>query len=341
MAYQLIFITEIAERYPEAVDGVKPVMIHGLLSRLIEERLSGEAALFLSEPVVKDREGRIEWITPVEGDSADILTLGGAERDSALDALCLRAGELAVLGSRLTGAESGELRLAGRLISLLAVEAAEVAAGSWGGARVFAVGGVPVMAGWGLSRAGSRSAGGPSGHELTEYESDAVKRILAGERPPELPLPGAPPHPVTVAGSPAPAPPPPQVAGSPAPAPPPLPPVAARGCLGFLLAALGAFLLALLLLFLLMPNLRRATLAAAGAADEWTESGREEALRKELAGLKGSYGTLLAACDRRLPAPVPEPVPQAPVPEPAPPAPVPEPAPPAPVPEPAPPAPVP
>ncbi|MDR1041098.1 MAG: hypothetical protein LBR80_13235 [Deltaproteobacteria bacterium] len=306
MAYQQIFVTSLAERYPESLGGVKPVMSHGLLSRLIEERLSGEAALFVSEPVFKDREGRIEWITPVEGDSADILTLGGAERDAALDALCLRAGELAVLGARLTGEESGELRLAGRLISLLAVEAAEVAAGARHGARVFAVGGVPVMVGWGLSRTAFRAAGGLSGHELTEIETDAVRRILAGERPPDLPLPAAVARPAeeTPATLPPPvavAPPPDPVAASPVEIAPPAP-VAARGCLGFLLAALGAFLLALFLLFLLMPYFWNAMLATAGATVAWPDSGREDALREELAGLKGRYGTLLAACDRTTPA---------------------------------------
>ncbi|MDR1041097.1 MAG: hypothetical protein LBR80_13230 [Deltaproteobacteria bacterium] len=329
MAYQQIFVTSLTERYPESVGGVKPVMSHGLLSQLIERELSGETARFLAEPMVKDREGRIEWVTPLEGDPVDIRTLAGAERDDADDALCLKAGELAQLGARLTGADSGEQRLAGRLISLLAMEAATAAAGVEGAARVFAVGGVPVMAGWGLSKAASPTAGGPSGHQLTERESNAVRRILSGERLRDM-RPS-----VAVPAAPASAPMPPVTYAEPVFAAHAAPPVAAPGSLGWLkalLAALGVFLLALVVFLLLAPDFRRAAVAAA-APDARQDSGREGALQRELAGLKDRYGLLLAACRPETSAPTataPPPIPDGqPMIPPPPPPPEPQPEPPA------------
>ncbi|MDR1038874.1 MAG: hypothetical protein LBR80_01650 [Deltaproteobacteria bacterium] len=211
MGYQNLVTTELAERYPESLGGVKPVMCHGLLSGLLDGELSGGASLFLAEPIVREREGRIEWVTPLEGDPMDIRALAGAERDAAVRALSLRAGELEALGARLAGEDSGDRRLAGRLISHLAGEAADFAAGGQGGVRVFVAGGVPVMACWGLSKAPISQADGARGHELTESESDA-----AGSAPPDEipPAPETGPEPPVFAPMPVP---------EPIPAPDPIP----------------------------------------------------------------------------------------------------------------------
>lgn len=299
MAYQLIFTTSLSEFYPESVGGVTPVMSHGLLSGLLESELSGDAAQFLAEPSVKTARGRIDWLTPLEGEARDMAGLAGAERDRAEDGLCLMAGSLAGLGARLTGAESGERRLAGRVISRLAVEAASAAAGIGGPRRVFMVGGVPVMAGWGLGSSSAEASKGRGGHDLTEAESLAVRRILAGERPrdfiPRMPPPAVPVAPVPEGALPAPVPLP--------PVPDTVPPARARGSrdwLRALAAALLAFLLALLAVLILDRDFRGTAAKAGAVPTELPDESLEPGLRSELDALKALYGAALAAC-RHLP----------------------------------------
>ncbi|MDR1314905.1 MAG: hypothetical protein LBQ12_14745 [Deltaproteobacteria bacterium] len=319
MAYQRILVTDLGEHYPASVGGVKPVMSHGLLSGLIESELSADSALFLAEPSVKGREGRIDWMTPHGGPCCDIERLDGPERDWAEDALCLRAGELAALGARLTGADSGERRLAGRLISRLAVEAASAAAGLEGARKVIVVGGVPVMAGWGLALAGAASAsarGALDGHELTERESELIRRILAGERPRDF-IPRRTPLGDDGAFPAGGIPPVPEAAPEGEAAPEEKPRRGAGGCLGFLLAALAAFLLALFLFLLLAPDAKRAVLGVAAGPASLPDDRRGDALRAELEGLRSRYLDALALCRPGSADPAAEPVP-APVPEPAP-----------------------
>ncbi|MDR3153647.1 MAG: hypothetical protein LBW85_05085 [Deltaproteobacteria bacterium] len=306
MAYQLLMKTSLADFYPESIGGVKLTSCHGLITRLIEDEVSPEAALFLAEPVMKDRANLIEWHTPLEGGPVSYQELEGPERDAAEDELCQRAGELAGLGARLTGSESEQRRLAGRLISRLAVTAAAAAAGASGVQKVFAVGGRPVLAVWGMLPAVTEAAwAAPLSTELTEKESAVVRRILAGERlreifpreaplPPPLPPPPPPYPPPYRQDFPseamaAPLPPPQAFARQPAPAP-------GSGILKGILAALGAFLLLLLLVFLLAPGFRKAALAVPQAFVAAPSDDRESSLRAELRALKERYAGLLAAC---------------------------------------------
>jgi hypothetical protein len=183
VAYQKISTTLLSEYFPETVGGVRALSTHGLLTRLIEAELSPQAAAFLAEPAVRDREGRIEWLTQLEGYPKVLSELSGDEREAAVDAVSLRAGELAGLGARLSGGDSGERRLAGKIVTLLASQAAAAASGQGGAARAVAVGGVPVLVGWGLApvQAGAGQARGA--HSLSEKDSDARARNPAGWTP--------------------------------------------------------------------------------------------------------------------------------------------------------------
>jgi hypothetical protein len=180
MAYQSLMMSSLTDFYPESVGGVRMTSCHGLISSLIEDEIGPEAALFLAEPVGRDLKNAIEWITPLEGDPVDYRTLEGDAREDAADALSLLIGSLAGLGSRLTGSESEQRRLAGKIISKLAVGASDAAGGRWGPLRVFIVGGAPVMAGWGLGESAVSRRAGAASDALTERDHEAIRLILAG-----------------------------------------------------------------------------------------------------------------------------------------------------------------
>ncbi|MDR1082137.1 MAG: hypothetical protein LBQ79_14575 [Deltaproteobacteria bacterium] len=321
MAYQLILATLISEFYPESVGGVTPVMSHGLLSGLLASEISRDAALFLAEPSVKVRLGRIDWLTPLPGEVRDLAALAGAERDAAEDGLCLMAGGFAALGARLTGAESGERRLAGKLIARLAVEAASCAVGIGGARRVMVVGGVPVLAGWGLGTSAAAGAGAPGGHELTEEELRLVGRILAGERPRDF-IPRTPGAMSAADAAPAPDPgpalPEPVLIGPAADGPEAAAPRRPRNWPKALLAALLAFLLAVLAVLLLDRDFRGVAARAGAPENRLPDESLEPGLRSELDGLRALYAAALAGClagDRPGRGPVPgslgAPVPEA------------------------------
>ncbi|MDR1082135.1 MAG: hypothetical protein LBQ79_14565 [Deltaproteobacteria bacterium] len=296
MAYQLLMRTSFSEYFPESVGGVRITSCHALITNLLREELSEEAAGILADPVVRERSNLIEWLTHLEGVPVELGMLSGADREAAADALCLRAGELAALGARLTGSRSEQRRLAGRLVSRLSMEAAAAAEATGGARRVFVISGRPVLAGWGMSVASADVGGEPlSRHELTEKERRAIDRILAGGRAVD-PAPSG-----GRAGSAR------GLAPAPGPAPlqgyPPRPgwpspriPAAASGGGGFwraLLAALGAVLLLFFLAFLVFGDARRRLMAPPLALPD---SGREDRLHRELRELRNLYGARMAVC---------------------------------------------
>jgi hypothetical protein len=315
LAYQTILTTSLSEHFPESVGGVKAISTHGLLSRLIEAELSPQAAMFLAEPMVKDREGRIDWLTQLEGIPVELSMLSGEEREAAEDVLSLRAGELAGLGARLTGAASGERKLAGRLITLLASQAATVTGGPGGAARVMVVGGVPVIAGWGLSAV--EAAAARAGHSLSEGRSATALRNPAPHSAAAASalLPGGPP----LSGYPPPGPSGPAPygdgaafggSGPPARESPAVPSSGSLNWLKALAAALAVFLLALLAVLLAAPDFRRAAVRAAGEPVALPDASLEPGLRRELGGLQDRYRQTLLAC--RPPEETPPPPPPGP-----------------------------
>jgi hypothetical protein len=350
-----------SEHFPETVGGVRAVSTHGLLTRLIEAELTPQAAAFLAEPAVKDREGRIQWLTQLEGPPKELPELTGEEREAAADAVSLRAGELAGFGARLSGSSSGERKLAGRLVTLLASQAAAAASGQGGAARVVVVGGVPVLAGWGLApvQAGAGQARG--GHSLSEKDSAARGENLAawapGVPPGLIPASGAaqPPFPPGQGNPPGQGPGQPCGPGFPYGPGQPYGPPAASGTappyvgvtataapaaagtwdwLKALLTALFVFLLALFVILLVAPDFRGAAVRAAGDPPELPDALLEPGLRSELDALRDSYRKTLLACRPEDPKPAePEgpPIPEQelvipPPPPPPPPEPEPEPA---------------
>jgi hypothetical protein len=299
MAYTLLATSNLADFYPEYFDGVAPVNSYGLVSQLIRSELSPEAADFLAEPLKPVNENTIKWYTPLEGDIKTYESLLGEEKERAKDKLYGLMGDYSACSSRLLASGSSQKKLAGKLVSSLALSVAYVLAEVPSASKVYFLGNSPVITGWGLSLA-PEASGEVLGRNLTEKENDRIQRVLSGER--VLPVsPGTlPPAPETVAQ------PPTQPARPELTPPRPIPPAvvpaaASAGCLssllGIILTALGTALLLLLLAFLLYPGLWDSLFGPPATLGAWAERRDSEvALREERDGLLREYLTRVASC---------------------------------------------
>jgi hypothetical protein len=300
MAYTLLTTTSLTEFYPEYADGVAVVNNHGSLSQLLSSEINRGASDFLAAPLEQVKENHIKWYTTLEGDIASYESMEGERRERGKDALYGVMGDYSACASKLLASGSPQSKLAGKLVSSLALSVASVLAGVPTPSKVFFVGDVPVLTGWGLILA-SEVAGNSRGSQITEKEFALVQRVLAGERIPEPISQGPPPEPLPLGpGAPE------EIA--PPVAPPVAPPIVpaplmareAMGCLALLpllLMALGTMLLLLLLAFLLIPGLRPAFLVPPvplAALDE--ERDREATLRTERDLLLDQYLLRLDAC---------------------------------------------
>jgi outer membrane biosynthesis protein TonB len=230
-------------------------------------------------------DGSIEWHTQLDGYARELSGIGGQDRRDAEAALRAKASELASLGTSLSLSPDPSSKPAARLMSRLAAALAARSAGVTGPETIWVVGAVPVLAGWGVPRPAAPPAPPEPPDEATSRPSAfPVERFPA-------PAPGPPAGPAAREGE-------------------------GPGALRVSLAALGAFLFAVLIFWLLSPGFRDTAAAvpeedpAAGAGSE-----RERGLRAELDGLKDRYLRTLSACRPEEPEPVDTSPPELPGPE--------------------------
>ncbi|MDR2350418.1 MAG: hypothetical protein LBF41_07360 [Deltaproteobacteria bacterium] len=269
MARNNIHVSKLPEYRPDALEGVKLVHRHGLLSDLLRDSLPPDRASFLAEPMEDAEKGLVYWFSDLPGEPKPYPALNPEEKKYADEILSESVSEFEALAKKLSAYTSSNKVLSGTEMKKL-VEGADY----W---NLYMLGDRLVAASWGMiPNSGKRERGS----ELTEGSG------IATPPPPVL-------NPVV----------PPPDPGAYGPYPRnPVEPEKRRGCLGFLLFPLF-LLLPLLLLFLLLCFLFPGFLAALFPAlfpalvpAPEVDRDREAALRQELRLLKNDYLARFSLC---------------------------------------------
>jgi hypothetical protein len=247
-------------------DGLRPG-----LAGIVARELGPDAAVTLAEPE-EGRPGITDWYTSLDGAPLELSGLPEAKRLAAEKVLRGRAGEYAALGARLASGEDKDLRPYGKLLLKVSAELAGAVAGVPGQGKVFVIEGVPVFCMWGMPRQNEPKEPAPAEPEVLPAVPLAYPQAV--QAPPAYAMPAA------YAGS--------GYYGR---------DDSRKAALLSVIAALGVFLIVLVLFGALSPGFRKAAGAVTAKPLELPrDTGLEDDLRSELAALKRHYHDTLMAC---------------------------------------------
>ncbi|MDR2354556.1 MAG: hypothetical protein LBF22_15645, partial [Deltaproteobacteria bacterium] len=150
MPSQIVHITSLNDYSPEIHNGVELISHYRALVDYLKQQISEEAANFISEPSVDNNSKTINWIVSREGPVVDYRQLYGNEQNNVTSFLHRMAERFSTLGETLKSSSLESERQIGILISRLPVYMVGVVTGHSDEAKVYVVGGTPVLAGWGI-----------------------------------------------------------------------------------------------------------------------------------------------------------------------------------------------
>lgn len=143
--------TRQTELRPLAVAGQSTIDAWRTLHTLLSRELSPAHAALLAEPVLNPARGAVDWYASVDSPAARMADLSTSDRLSGQARLQQLTGDIEGLAARLAGGRGESDKFLGEMLAL----ALHLPGPEW----VFVQGGQPVLAAWGMTRAGQPGSG--------------------------------------------------------------------------------------------------------------------------------------------------------------------------------------